>query len=160
VALKEPVPLPDPGADPALLEWANRLVVWLSVLLFQESTLEEDLVFGGADMANRAFGFEGAITGPDTAVVLTAPTGAKKKIVVWMSVTSDEPTGGTPQNVRVYKKVGANEYDIWSAAIKQNTDLTNSGQGVLVLDAADESIEIEVDGTAEIHWNGSYLDVD
>ena len=146
-----------------IVRWAQQLIAWLGS---EESdpadTLEEDFLLGGAGVSGRLFGLEGQLLGPtggEDREILTAPTAGKKKVLVDFHIDVETlPAGKT--TLRFYKKKGATEYNIISDH-QADTQTPFEWSGVFVIDAIDESIWFEnVVGTADVHWNGSYLDVD
>lgn len=146
-----------------LLKWALDLIAWLRS---EESdiaeTLEEDFVLGGPGVAARLRGLEGQLlspTGGEDREILSAPAAGKRKVMVDFHLDV-ETTPPANQVIRFYKKKGATEYDIISAFLADSAT-PFEWSGIFVIDAIDESIWFEnVTGTDDVHWNGSYLDVD
>ena len=155
-----------PFTHEGLLRWAINLVAWLATQEGEaESTLEDDFLFGGALVANRMFGIEGAETAAAVGdyLIVPAPAAGKKKVVMDLVVCSPA-SGGATIDVRLYKKVGASEYYIDSGSISAGSPLPlPESIAKIVLDGEDEEIWIEVVANAggnDAFWNGNYLAVD
>ena len=112
-------------------------------------------------MAEKIFGFEGLITPspPDTTTILSAPTGAQKKIVIGLHV---QQTGavGTFNVVKNKNSVISILVEMDSSVLNHEEIVGRHKSGYITLDSSDESLEIRtLAGTANISFSGSYLDV-
>lgn len=109
-------------------------------------------------MANRITGFEGVLSGytaPDVNIILAAPTGSKKFVVVGLHVV----TIGTA-TFDVVKAKGATDSHI-VRVVDTDEKVVQDHTGYITLDATDEILEIHtVSGSADISYSGSYLDID
>lgn len=160
--IRTPLPLPGQGADPALREWANRLIARLSEPTFEPASLEETLAFGGLEIADKIFPFYGVFSGytaPEDTEVLAAPAAGKKKLVTTFLGTG--PLTGNANGI-LYKKKGASEiYLAGPQGILHNIMMISLQWCRIVLDDTDESIRLRVTaGTSDVFWNGCYVELD
>ena len=152
-------PVPQIGQIEEERAYLVRLAAWLRE---QEGTpehdIEEILSFGGIGVAHRMFGFEGfeeSYSAPEDFLMVPAPTGAQKKIIIIAHIH----IFGSPGNVVVLKKKGAVESAI--SDINTNTHNHEHVQGPITLDATDEELWFRaVSGSSDISWSGSYVLVD
>lgn len=151
------------GSLGGIIEWARNLVAFLdSQETRVASELEAILALGGEEVATRMFGFEGSLltpTPPEEAEIMAAPVAGKKKIITDFILTC---AATTAMSIRLFKLKGATEYDLVSAMdLEKKVPFTGASTMKITLDDINESIRLEVlTGTDDVHWNGSYLDVD
>ena len=162
VRFQLPLPLPGPGADSVLRDWADRLVARLTPQEFKEETVEEALAFGGLEIADRFFPIEGVFSGytaPEDTEILAAPAAGKKRLVTAFYATG--PVGGNA-NGYLYKKKGASEiYLAGPQSIIHNVMMQSLKWCRIMLDDTDESIRLRITaGTSDVFWNGCYVELD
>lgn len=162
---KTPVPLisalsQSPGNIQAFLV---QLVQWLQE---QERTpdwaVESNLIFGGLGVAERLFGFEALITGygtPVEEVVVAAPEGASKKIVIAFHVHIKTKPG----TADIILRKGGTDIVICrvDADVKDHQDVIQDHTGIITLDATDESLVLEIlTGSSDITLSGTVFNVE
>lgn len=148
--------------------WAHNLIAWLRTEERDPTdALEDDLVFGGESVANRMYGFEdrkiGPITVPTTYVLVTSPAAGKKKIITDLVIAV---TGSL--TVQLFKNKNSVRYILEPGAAlaigppSNEYVLASQAGRYLVLDAVDESLELEVTAytSGDLHWNGNVVNVD
>ncbi|KKN65230.1 hypothetical protein LCGC14_0484060 [marine sediment metagenome] len=162
---KTPVPLisalaQSPGNIQAFLV---QLVQWLQE---QERTpdwaVESNLIFGGLGVAERLFGFEALLTGysaPEEQVVVAAPEGASKKIIIAFHIHVES----SPGTVDIILRKGGTDIVICrvDAAVKTHEDVIQQHTGIITLDATDESLVINIlTGSSDITLSGTVFNVE
>ncbi len=157
--LKWKTPVPQIGQVETERQFLDRLSAWLREQEeAQDYDLEELIAFGGIGVANRMYGFEGyenSYTAPEDFIMLAAPSGSQKKIVILAHIH----IFGNPGEVIVFKKKGALESAI--SDINTTTHNHEHVQGPITLDATNEELWFRIiSGTTPVSWSGSYVLVD
>ena len=164
--LKWRTPVPLPGLLPMSPENTQLYLVQLARwLLYQEQgaeyALEDDLAFGGPDVANRIVGFEGRhvpSAPPETVTLLTGPATPGKFVVIGLHAGTLDATISD----FYVRKDGVDNLIASLPGTSDKDVIGGSGSGYLTLDAADESIimKTRAGATVEYGWAGSYVNVD
>jgi len=165
---KTPVPLP--GLLPMSPENTQWYLIHLARWLLEqergaEYNLEDDLAFGGPDVANRIVGFEeehSEYSAPDEVILLTGPAAPGKFIVIGLHIATTEAA----ESLLIY--VRKDTTDCLIATLNPDTGLDkdviggSGGAGPITLDAPDEKIVIKThtDATGDYGWAGSYVNVE
>jgi len=160
----QPVPVPYSDNPRHLLDWAMRLVSWLTFLGEIEYPLEESLSLGGPGMASRMFSAEDTLSAmPENTFteILGAPEAGKKRIVTYLTVSVD--VGSATLLTSLIKKVDTTEYTIIAKTLQKNEVFSGNGFTQIILDGDDETLGLKTEvtsGPQTFHYYLSYLDVD
>ena len=166
MSLRPPIPLPFTADPRHLLDWSLRLTAWLrfveNELDAEAFTIEEQVAFGGPEMASRLVGFEldHTTAGVNEQVeIVAAPPAGKKRVIVAATLILESATG---TDAFTFKSVGGSVFYMAGATFAKRTPTSLSQNNlVITLDGEDEFFGIEVAASgSQFHITGSYLDVD